>query len=478
MTTTCCITLPVLCLGLMACDSDPPRVGPVERFAIAQWFEKEARRPPAEPCERSVLRGKPRAGSGTSKLAAVFDKDVAPGCKFKDDDDRLFHQVILADIRPGHTMLSEWGHKRRVSRAATHPLNADARIAGLAKACRPLIKRLRKAVQHGSACAPFRTGWKGPADVTPMWALVAALRYEARLKIRAGDTTGAFELLADGIRFTQDLGRGGAPPAQYLWGVVNGKILAREIEALLNTHRPLSSALLAKMQGELKQLMDSEPGRHVWLPAALLDLGINEFLPKAMPDGWVPPGGWGYEGAAIADGGNSDEAALGALAIVPLIGRVRRACPKGSRVHDCVRALDALARKLVPGIKLTMEALRKRAEILESKGGDLRKLLVPYFQAMNIVGFRKYHLRTSSRAFYLGALRLRLAYRRLAETSHRCPNLSAFDRAPLKQLRNDLVTGKPFDLQELETGHLRIAWPKAAPSETKYKLLTVLRCPY
>ena len=192
----------------------------------------------------------------------------------------------------------------------------------------------------------------------------------------------------------------------------------------------------------------------------------------------VPPGGWGYEGPAIAEGGNSDEAALGVLSIVPLIGKVRRACPKGIRVHDCLRALDALARKLVPGVKLTLEALTKRAAIVENKGGNLRKSLVPYFQDINIVGHRKWHLLTTARAFYLGALRLRLAYRILAETSHRCPKMSAFDRAPLKQLRNDLVTGKPFDLQELETGHLRIAWPKAAPFETQYTLLAVLRCPY
>ena len=298
-----------------------------------------------EPCVRPVLRGTARPGSATPKLAALAGKGVAPGCKFKNDDDKIFHQMVLADVRPGHTMLSQWGHKRRTSRQATHPLNADPRIARLVKACRPLIKRVREAVQHGSACAPYRAGWKGPAAVTPRWALIAALRYEARFKIRAGDSAGAFELLADGMRFTQDLGRGGAPAAQYLWGVANGQYLAREIEAMLNTHRPLSPVLLAKMERELGRLIASEPGRHVWLPAALLDLAINDLLPKAMPKGWVPPGGWGYEGPAIADGGNSDEAALGALSVIPLIGMVRRACPfRGELPHPPLRSSSYLGR--------------------------------------------------------------------------------------------------------------------------------------
>ncbi len=477
------ILIPLLCLGQISCDKSTMQVGLVERYATAKWFELEARRPPAEPCTRPVLRGKALPGSGTAKLTALLGKDmgakgVAPRCRFKSDDQRLFYLVTLSGVRPGHTMLSEFGHQRRVARAAGHPITADPRIAALAKACRPLVTRVREAVRHTSVCAPFRPGWQGIPGAMSWWPLIVAIQFEARLMARAGDPRGAFELLADGIRFTQDLSRGGATAVQHFWALTNGSHLLWEVETLLNDHRPLPAPLLKRMERELKLLAASEPKSNLWLPSAMLDLAINDMLPKAMPHGWVPPGGWSHEGADVAAGGGGEEAAVGTVAIKPLLARIRKACPKGSGVLPCIRALDAMARKLVPGVKLTTEALQERANKVENKGGDLRRTLPPYLQALYIVMHRKYHLRTVNRAFYLGSLRLRLAYRQLSEKLGRCPGKAAFERPPLQALRTDVVTGKPFDIRELEPGHLRIAWPKSVKYDQQWPPITVVRCPY
>ena len=100
------------------------------------------------------------------------------------------------------------------------------------------------------------------------------------------------------------------------------------------------------------------------------------------------------------------------------------------------------------------------------------------FAAIFLVSHLKYVTRSRERAFFLGALRLRVAYRRLVEEHRRCLPRAAFDRPPLKSLLRDPGTGDPVELVELEPGHLWIVWPDATAGPGDRPPRVVVRCPY
>ena len=456
------------------------KVSPQELKQLLQDLTRMAKMAPGAVCRRPVLRGTPKAGSGTPILASLFDPKLAPKCVWAE---RIDHHLVRELLRAAsvESFVNEYGDHRWVARSPLHPKTAHKDVTLFLKACRPAVERLEQAAAYGSVCSPFRPGVRGLPDELRQWPLITAVRFTAHRRARKGDYAGAFSLLLDGFRILQDLGRGGGSILQIVTTTVLSYQLSASVEMLLNTHRALPTALVARVERELAQLLKTEPQPHFWLPAAVLDFVLYDLLPKVLPNSYTPPGGWGSlkpEEARAGGNGGEEGVRIAALAMRPLISKAREVCAPGISLPDCHRRVIALAQQLSGSKDVSREHLTEVMESIERSGKQLRKRLTPYFQAVFLTGHAKYILTTAYRAFFLGALRLQARYRLLAERLKRCPPASAFEREPLVKLRTVQALGGRLRVERIGDGHLRLHWPQGVPKTDDMRPLLMVRCPY
>ena len=104
--------------------------------------------------------------------------------------------------------------------------------------------------------------------------------------MEAGRFAEAATLLLDGLRFLQDLERGGTNFFVTMMTAVGSLTVVSEIEAMLNAPSPLGDALLADLHRELSPLMATETPAGRFLQAEVLSGLLYRNLPQVRGTVW------------------------------------------------------------------------------------------------------------------------------------------------------------------------------------------------
>jgi hypothetical protein len=421
---------------------------------------------------RPVLRGTAIPGSGIADLISLVDgsPELAACEKFfgAEQSDGLVEYLwppTPAELPPRFGRVA-----RPYGTVTDHPLFRSA-----VEACSSAAMRLTRAVSHESAGSPYLPG-RGPDPAHPIAILRVArgVACVARADVEAGRFAEAAALLLDGLRFLQDLERGGTNFFVAMMTAAGSLIVVSEIEAMLNAPTPLGDALLADLDRELSALMATETPAGRFLQAEVLSGLLYRDLPQVRGTEWVPPGGWAASGPPPADEGEDASLDLGplldraeysefsALVMDSLGQMLAGTCPEEHTPVECADAVRAVASQAVDELS---EAHVKVVSTMLSFSGvqetlsSVRGYLTSGTMVLVLPGYPKYLRWLGSRRFLVAALRVQAAYRRIADASGTCPTLAAFETAPLRELLKDPSSGKKIVVVALTTRQFSLTPP-------------------
>lgn len=410
-------------------------------------------------CSRPVLRGEATPGSGTKLLGDLLSPQ-GPCGKLVNKNKGSIRNAVLA----GKSTSPDGFPKRRLRDLVALDTAVPKPMATIVESCTLAVATAKKALQHAEVCAPFRPGIRPPPPLTPMVTLGEVIALKARQLWQAGDVNAAFELLADLLQWSQDMGRGGAALAPALMGHRAGWPAALTLEAILNHQRKLDDASLASLDKDLSRLAANYVDFHDPLAADSLEEALYLNLPLMHGPAWKPPGGFatGYlkptaEDIAVVTGDTPKDA--GIVLVVsheakhPLAGT----CPRGVSISACLQALGVAEKRLEKDAgDIDEESLAKLAKLLGTEPVEvIRKRLLLAYRAGIWSLFSAYGREWGQGLFRLGALRLHVALRRRFAKDKRCPTtatLKSVDRS----LTLDPVSGQPFKVKDLGKGRLLI----------------------
>ncbi|MCA9613947.1 MAG: hypothetical protein KC586_14420 [Myxococcales bacterium] len=280
-------------------------VPPEEVAEIHRWATREATTYPRGSCERPVLRGARREGSGTARLGALFSR-TGPGHFCFASISEGLHQRLTADLS-------------RTPRVSLDVVLPDEHAA--AAACEELVRELQEVVAYGSVCTPFAPGATAP-DEQRLRLYASAVAVVARDWARRGRRFEALELLLDGLRASDDLLRGGAgekvvaaAPAlmrglrEHFDVILHDRVPAREVHA-----EPAVARRVRGLADQARVLLDDPP------------FGSAPAAASALVDGFVRRG--------VAERAKRDDTfALHYRACRDLYDRVLEECSDGEVCH-------------------------------------------------------------------------------------------------------------------------------------------------
>ncbi len=501
----------LLALAIGACDSESaPKSGPDpiegleqarehelsrlrDRYARAVADHRERR------CPRPVLRGEPLPGSAAVDMRAVLegDEDTAPCLRLLDDlanKQPDWAGAILYDGLP--TTQPALVRSGAYARAPGDPAAGTETVERVVATCAPLVERLRRAVAHGDACSPYRPGLECADDLLLRLRVARVVALSAHRRLAAGERRAAAELLLDGLRFGQDLTRGGACMLDAAVGVAMTETLVPVLELLLVMGDGDDTELWLQLQRELERLAASEPP-----PAALLrgeyETVMIEVFKQRLIDG--PAGLRGGvcidDRRALADVGLPAKPAPPEADAEPLADPllVWMAYDRAYRFARDACDPEQPPRACVAGLKRTLaraRALRRRdpAAYLKKRIG----YLLPPGRAAAWAGqadslavqleperaWREQLLRYGRRHFYYAALRAAASWMHAAAGMQRCPRLSDLQLPAVQVQLENAYSGKQVAAMRLAPGQFAIT-PRSKPgrsSDQGQRPAVVLRC--
>ncbi|MFH2008074.1 MAG: hypothetical protein ABI333_15940 [bacterium] len=414
-------------------------------------------------CARPVLRGDAQEGDGTSSAVALVEGSAETRACLKLLDARSTNlQAALfvpAKERP-------MGYPdRRVSRPFKVGEPGEKVVAAVARACGPVVKRLRMAVRHRHGCSPYLPGLR----CTPNWLGVIraaeAIAASARHLLIHGKVREGVDLLLDLLRFSQDLERGGTS-----WLVVSiasgvASIAVPLLERAFNQNTGFTTPQLDHWDRQLSVLLNSEPHPSTSVRGEYQSVTLETVLPQFAGQGWKPPGTGcvvkmeaprtsrreRYSVAAW-----QDVWALHALVYEQIAKDMGLVCPSSASPMFCDQALTRLAERYKRQGASAFARLQSRLTSAKAQRRD------PGLPALlELPGVNARYLRIQSRRrVSIAGLCLSVSYRRLAEESGKCPARAAFDAAPLKSRRHDPYSGGQLLVRQSIPGRFVVSSPE------------------
>lgn len=243
---------------------------------------------------------------------------------------------------------------------------------------------------------------------------------EGAIKVRAVVRA----VLLDGVRFTQDLGRGGTDPVTTSHGVGTGYVLLSVAAAVL-ADATLTADGLRGLDAEVGQLIATEPHVREGAWALRLSAILDAFAAPLMPAGWAPPGGWPPESNQMTVTAQVAEVSLYALRTV--VDAEAQACPVGATAGACMRAWDALDARLAAEARELPENLAERQrQVLDEEVTREQALGIASRIMAAVAGppMRKYARRQGMRVINTAVLRLFVRIRQHLAEGGACPPTS------------------------------------------------------
>jgi hypothetical protein len=440
-------------------------------------------------CIRAVLRGKAVDGSAGPDMVRVMEggPNLDACLALLEEKNEALGQALfsgkasgqgLKQVRPPH----DPGFDREL-------------LEGLVVACAPLIDAVQSAVSHAEACSPYLPGKRGMPGLVVQIRIARLLSGAALLAHVEGDNTRAFELLLDGLRFDQDMDRGGV---SWLIPMISRAADMHTLSTaawLLGQPEPLGQDLLAQIDRELLTLIESEPHPSSFIQGDYHDMVMHVLMRSIKGDRWSPPGGWHEGEEPVAPAGDeknksahfktltlgadeADDNALAWLAMEELAAQERRACPPSTTPDQCYENLVQLASELQEGASMsTLKWLKKMTEFLLAWDPDARKrdFVVDVLKSIASSAPRYVALQ-GQRRFHAAALRVQAAFRLMAEKTGRCPGLEDFESEPLSGLAVDPNSNQPMVVEQGPDGVLVLS-SKSFKDARDVELRFVLSCP-
>ncbi|MFH1530997.1 MAG: hypothetical protein ABIK09_09730 [Pseudomonadota bacterium] len=334
------------------------------------------------------------------------------------------------------------------------PVDDGERQTGLVnqftEICRSLPEALRSATSHADACSPYQPGRRGIPDLqVTMTALAAARRFGA-MAVLGGQPAAAAQRFLDVLRFSQDLGRGGAPLVLTMFGTsVMREVIMNDLAQLIE--RPeVEVEDLEGIASALDQLILSEPSLPRIIAADTTWLAVEAGLPLIRGPGWAPPGGFsqGRRRTPTDDAPDllpwipqSRERGIIFSAFMELDRKRRAACPLNATLADCHAGLLALseARQLMESTPSWIRWLR--VALAPAPLAALRRELEERVQARVDAPFEGYVREYASRSFQMTILRFLVAVRLELRRSGRCPTSEDLEAPRWQEILRDPVFG-------------------------------------
>lgn len=455
--------------GCSAGEPGPVSVDPVylvsreEHLQLRAALLAELRQSVARSCQRPVLGGEPRAGRADDELTALAEPtgSLARCVQLVTRHRPALRRALFLEKPPASRPAQALPWAR-----ADPPAALRGTLGEVATACRTLPSRLAAAGRFGDACSPYLPGRRRLPDLVPILRLGLATVVLARERAASREEEAALRLLLDGMRFGQDLCRGGTP---WIWPLVTGAALTDLVAtaAELLATRPLGAATLERLDRWLTLLDQGEPPLVSYVSGELLFVELDSYLLPLLPAGQAPPGGWPldwsrqraaarrrFKGRSAAFLWSEQQGVLlGWLAHRGLAARLRRRCAPPRGVIDCFRALREKERRaaavgpelqarldqLVSGVASRFDRFAVREAAIALLADTARSRASVYLR------------RVAARPFYLMALRLHVAVLRHA-LAHGWPTVASV--RSLAPARRDPVTGAPVVVERCRRGFL------------------------
>jgi len=445
---------------------------------LEKRFIKQVEENKNKSCVRAVLRGNPNDGiAGPFMILVVEGSEETKSCfdLLKEKPEALTRALFEEDEFSGKKDASR---KIRKLRSADDPEYDKKLIGSVITTCRPLIDVMRMAVTYSDACSPYIAGKRGMPEMMIIMRLANVLSAAALELSREGKNREAFELLLDGLRFNQDMSRGGV---NWLTAMITLSADTRIISAmthLLGSSKSMDLELLLQLQKELSTLIDTEPHPSTIMQGEYRDVVLHMLKPLIKGKSWAPPGGWhadekpraGVNDPAAADttyeaetigADEADDNALVWLSLEELVDRELRACPPSSTPQQCYEEFVKFSHELsekAPGN--TLDRIKNLSELLLSfdQKAKMREQVIEILQSIaSTTTTHRYIALHGQRQFFLAALRLQAAFRLMAEKSGTCPVEKDFQSEPLKGLAVDPNSIKPMKVSPIAGGKFSLS---------------------
>jgi len=397
-------------------------------------FERSARAAGREnalrECKRAPLRGAAVPGKADGAIVALIEPEKGGEI-----------EACLALVGERGDELSKAlreGESRALSqRASALGSDESAGVLGIVEArCAPVLSKMREALQHEDACSAYLPGRREKPDrLINLVRLSEVAAVFARKARREGRAREAAEIALDGLRFNQDLCRGGSEMIFAMLSTVGTGRLAAELSALIGGPRDqVTEELLSEIDGELSALIEGEPH-----PADIL---LAEGL------GWVLEHSRGTQRQeAEGEGGlldtssmgldRRDEDAASSFAIKGVTERLAAACREAETFAQCRLRLDAEVARLEKAASGNSLAAVGRQLASDEPREAVRRRALDVLEAMGAGAYGNYLDWQAGRPVVVAALRFEVAVRREAIRLGRCPEIQDLAEADLGEARTD-----------------------------------------
>lgn len=422
-------------------------------------------------CERPVLRGAATTGrSDPAFVALVEPAGVLAGCLAHVERHRdAIRQALFRGLDPRRvahslpTARSIFAPGAQL-RGGALPGRADpsAVLAQVQSRCAGLPTSLERAVRHEASCSPYLPGRRRLPRLNQVLQVPVALAAIARRRALSGALREAAWLALHGLRFGQDLTRGGTA---WIWPLV-ARIGMLDLVALLReifASGQLTPAALRELQGGLARLAAGEPSVAAHFPGERIFTELKRYLLPLMPPDWVPPGGRPLPGktenppprkrgagADMRSGSRRQDLLVAWIAYRRHSLRLAAACQDASSGVQCLTAVRALERSNAERIGQLRQRWQQLSRSLSrlSKSFDraaAREAAVEFLAGLTAPTTSRYLVQAAQRAFYVAALRIHVAAL-LGGT------LSRDVVAALPEARQDPFARAPYRWKELPKG--------------------------
>jgi hypothetical protein len=430
-------------------------------------------------CPRPVLRGKALPGSGNADMIAVIEgTSETADCRklLKDKSEELFEALSFEENTP---VAGRPARGWREARPLNDPKAATDQLLFIEGACSQAINLVRRAVKYEEACSPYLPGRRGePALITHV-RILRVLAAAARRYLVEGRTREGVDLLLDGLRFGQDMSRGGSSLIEAMVSSAAGKALFQVLELAFNQPKPIGEKYLDTISKELSLLIETEVHPGTILRGEMWTMILYSIMPAVKGKGWVPPGGWGTEGrpadsadqdvlgSKVFGASPKDDMAVAWMATLETGQEQIKACPTDKLPIECHNNLLELAKKTEATADDYLDRINRvwTKNNTEDKIKEIRRQVIDILKGVAAPAYNKYIAKMGQARFLLAALKLHVEYRRLAEKTKTCPDAKAFDKEPLRSLRNDPYSGKPILIETPSAGSFVLRSPSRLDSE-------------
>ena len=445
-------------------------VPPAQITKMKQDFQQTILANSRRRCLRPVLRGEARDGSARALMLAVREgTPTTARC----------HRMLVGSLDINNTLLlpQRPGHWLQTARPLGDPA-AFGGLAGVLATTRPgALATMQAAVAHEDACNPYLPGVRGAAPAQVLLNLSKATGVTAHRWLSTRHQHEAAKLLMDALRFNQDMRRGGVDFVEGMISVAAMSYLVPVVELLLNSPAVVDDKLLDQLQRELGLLLESEPHPSSMIQGDLENMILNLIRPNLEAPGWTPPGGWGDNKPPRDDGDDDhlhphDFQAIAWLASLSIIEQLPKVCPGDSLPATCHRGMLAMVKKPETSYRKMMDMVRLLSSV--DREDVYRRKFLKIMQS-SMESLLQYVPRSGAARFLMATMRLHVVYRRLAQKQQRCPDLSAFDRAPLKALRTDPYSGNPMRISR-QGADLVVSPSRELSRGLKRRVVVRIRC--